>query len=136
MKLTRKDVLEKWAKEWRLLRAWRRDLSEVEIDISDKIHPNRLGTCWSYEQRLVIYRGSSIQEDLDTLLHELAHAATIGDAHGLIWQDTYASAVEEATKVATPGAGDNYHMLCRAGRAAVSSWWIFSGNDFLWRLCQ
>ncbi len=136
MKLTRVNVLEKWAKNWSTLKAWNRDLSEVSIEISDKSHPNRLGTCWSFEQRLVVYRGASISDELDTLLHELAHAATIGDHHGEAWQGVYASAVAEVTKISIPKAADNYQILCRAGKMSLQSWWTSSGNEFLWRLCR
>jgi hypothetical protein len=134
--ITRTQVLQKWTNEWRTLKAWCRDLSEVEITISDKQHPNRLGTCWSHEQRMVVYKGASIQEDLDTIIHELAHAATIGDNHGVVWQGVYAGAIEEITAIPIPRAADNYRILCRAGQAAVTSWWVSSGNDFLWRLCR
>lgn len=136
MKLTREIVLVKWSKEWANLKAYGRDLSKVEIEISDRVCQDRLGTCWTHEQRLVIYPGKSITDDLDTLIHELAHAATIGDAHGELWQKTYASAIEEVTGIPIPKRAGNYHRLCQAGRQAVASWWEASGNAFLWRLCQ
>ena len=132
--ITRTEVLKKWTKDWRTLQAWCRDLSEVSVEISDKAHPHRLGTCWSHEQRLVVYKGSSITEDLDTLIHELAHAATIGEGHGLAWQSCYADAVQEVTGIPIPSAADNYRTLCQSGKAAVSSWWVSSGHDFLWKL--
>ncbi len=136
MKITRTDVLNRWTKDWRTLKAWRRDLSEVEVEYSEKQHPLRLGTCWSHEQRLVVYRGATIQTDLDTVLHELAHAATIGDGHGVAWQEVYSDAIQEVTKIPIPSAVVNYRNLCSAGRAAMASWWVTSGNDFLWKLVR
>jgi len=136
MKLTRKTVLEKWGADWRTLRSWNRDLSEVTVEVSDREHPNRLGTCWSHEQRLVVYKGDSIHGELDTLLHEFAHAATIGDGHGLAWQGVYAAAIEEVTGVPIPRAVNNYQLLCWSGKKAVKSWWVNSGHDFLWRMCK
>ncbi len=130
----RERVLQKWLRDWRVLVAWRRDLSEVEVEISDKEYPLRLGTCWSEEQRLVVYRGKTIAGELDTLIHELAHAATIGDGHGDLWQATYAAAVEEVTGIPIPGGAENYRRLCQAGKLAVASWWKTSGNEFAWRL--
>lgn len=136
MKLTREMVLRKWETEWKLLKSWNRDLSLVEVEISDREHANRLGTCWSYEQRLVVYRGDSIADELHTLLHELAHAATIGEKHGPIWQATYADAVREVTGVPVPRAATSYRIVNAAGKDAVKSWWHESGNEFLWRLCR
>ena len=80
--ITRTQGLRAWADRWRGLRAWGRDLSDVKIEISDRVHNRRLGTCWTMEQRIVIYRGDSFVDELGTLLHELAHAANIGEDHG------------------------------------------------------
>jgi hypothetical protein len=132
--ITRREVLQKWAKDWRTLKAWNRDLSEVQITISEEVHKNRWGTCWIMEQRLVVYKSPTIHQDLDTLIHELAHAATIHEAHGPDWQLCYATAIREVTGISIPKAADNYQILCEAGSAAVTSWWMASGHDFLWRL--
>jgi hypothetical protein len=132
--LTREQLLTKWFKEWSTLRAWKRDLFEVEVEISDKEFPCRLGTCWSHEQRLVIYRGNDIAGELDTLLHELAHAATIGEAHGPAWQEIYAAAILEVTRTPIPTAANNYRILCAAGKAAMRAWWERSGNAFAVKL--
>lgn len=132
--ITRKDVLLKWAKDWAKLKAWNRDLSEVQVTISDRTNADRMGTCWPMQQRLVVYKGSSMTDDLDTLIHEFAHAATIHEAHGPDWQHCYATAMQEVTGIPVPTAVDNYRILCEAGREAVHSWWVASGHDFLWRL--
>lgn len=136
MKLTREIVLRKWSQEWATLKAWNRDLSEVDVEISDKTFPMRLGTCWSHEQRLVIYRGNSIAAELNVLIHEFAHAATIGESHGPVWQAMYADAVREATGLPIPRCGANYRIVHAAGEDAVKTWWTRSGNEFLWGLCQ
>ena len=136
MKITRTDILQKWTKDWRTLKAWRRDLSEVVVEFVDKVHPQRLGTCWAHQQRLVVYRGPSICSELDTVLHELAHAATIGDNHGALWQKIYSDAIQEVTRIPIPSAVHNYQLLCHAGEVAVKSWWVSSGNDFLWKLVR
>lgn len=132
--ITREQVLRKWARDWANLSAWARDLSEVEVEISDQVHPRRLGTCWAHEQRMVIYRGASIAVDLDTLLHEYAHAATIGNHHGADWQLTYATAIREVTGISVPSSVSNYRILCEAGSHAIECWWFLSGGDFLWKL--
>lgn len=132
--ITRHNVLTKWAADWRKLSAWKRDLSLVEVEISNQAFPHRAGTCWSYEQRLVVYRGESIHGELYTLLHEFAHAATIGDGHGSLWQAVHADAIHEVTRIPIPSAADNYRILCEAGRDAVASWWKTSGNEMLWKM--
>ncbi len=132
--ITRRDVLLKWAKEWTTLKAWHRDLSEVEIEISNHQFPDRLGTCWPVQQRIKIYRAPMITDELDTLIHEMAHAVMIYDGHGEMWQGCYSAAIKEVTGITIPQVADNYHILCEAGRAAVASWWTRSGHEFLWKL--
>jgi len=39
--ITREQGLLTWASRWRTLRAWQRDLSEVKVEISDRIHAGR-----------------------------------------------------------------------------------------------
>lgn len=134
--ITRAQGLQSWAARWRVLKAWRRDLSLVRVEISDESHMRRLGTCWSHEQRLVIYRGPSFVDELATLLHELAHAATIGAAHDERWQQVYAAAVTEVTGIAVTPVAYNYRVLDRAGEDAMRLWWRTSGNDRLWRLAS
>ena len=136
MKLTRDIVLTRWAGEWSRLKAWNRTL-EVSVEISDRQCADRLGTCWPTEQRLVIYRGRTIQGELHTLLHELAHAAVpASEGHSLKWQAIYAAAIQEVTGIPVPVAGDNYRIVNFTGIAAMESWWRSSGNEFLWRLCK
>lgn len=132
--ITREQGLTTWADRWRTLRAWRRDLSEVKIEFSNRWHRNRLGTCWSHEQRVVIYRGDSFREELGTLLHELAHAATIGAAHDERWQDVYANAVSEVTGMSVVPAAYNYHVLNSAAKDALEAWWTTSGQARIWQL--
>jgi hypothetical protein len=134
--ITREQGLMSWADKWRTLRAWRRDLSEVKIEISNRWHANRLGSCWAHEQRIVVYRGNSFLDELGTLLHELAHAATIGAKHDERWQDTFAGAVTEVTGMHVVPAAYNYRVLNTAAKDALEAWWITSGNAKLWALAR
>lgn len=132
--ITREEVLTKWFRQWHTLRAWKRDLSNVTMEVSDRQYADRLGTCWSAEQRFAVYRGRSTSGELYTVLHEMAHAACIEEHHGSKWQETHANAIREVTGIEIPKAASNYHTLCEAGRAAMKSWWVSSGNEFLLRL--
>jgi hypothetical protein len=134
--ITREQGLRTWARRWATLRAWRRDLSEVKIEISDRAHADRLGTCWSYEQRIVIYRGDSFIDELSTVVHELAHAATIGASHDERWQDVYSAAVTEITGIAVIPAAYNYEVLNRCAKDVMRTWWQLSGNARLWKLLR
>ncbi len=134
--ITRTQGLLTWASRWRLLKAWRRDLSEVKIEISDRNHSRRLGTCWSHQQRLIVYKGDSFIDELGTLVHELGHAATIGAAHDERWQDVYSGAVSEITGISVCPAAYNYEVLNMAAKDAMRVWWKTSGNEALWRLAR
>jgi hypothetical protein len=134
--ITRESGLAHWASQWRLLRAWKRDLSGVKIKISNRWHRNRLGTCWSMEQRLVIYRGDNFIDELGTLVHELAHAATIGAGHDEQWQEIYATAVTEITGISVVPCADSYRVVNMAAHDAMEAWWVASGNDALWRMAR
>lgn len=134
--ITREQGLRKWADQWRTLRAWKRDLSGVKIEISDRWWSLRLGTCWDYEQRVVIYRGDSFVDELSTILHELAHAACIGSGHDEKWQTTFASAVTEVTNISVVPMADSYRILNLAAKSAISTWWQLSGNAKLWSLAS
>jgi hypothetical protein len=134
--VTRAEAIERWAASWRTLRAWRRDLSEVKITVSNKINASRLGTCWDHEQRIVIYQGESFIDELGTLLHELAHAATIGAAHDERWQETFAAAVTEVTSIVVGPMAYNYRMLNEAAKDALKAWWRHSGNADRWELAK
>jgi hypothetical protein len=134
--ITRTTGLNTWASRWRTLKAWRRDLSEVKVEISDRAHNNRLGTCWAYQQRLVIYRGESFVDELGTLVHELAHAAVIGAAHDERWQETFAAAVTEITGIGVVPLAYNYRVLNMAAKDAMRLWWRTSGNESIWRLAR
>ena len=70
------------------------------------------------------------------LLHELAHAATIGDGHGEAWQSTYAAAIAEVTGIAVTPCADNYEIMNMACHDAMRAWWKSSGNAFAWSLLQ
>lgn len=134
--ITREQGLLTWASRWRTLRAWRRDLSEVRVEISDRVHANRLGTCWPHAQRLVVYRGNAFVEELATLLHELAHAATIDARHSEVWQRVFSDAVSEVTGIAVTPVAYNFRVLNSAAKDAFATWWRTSGNDRLWRLAH
>jgi hypothetical protein len=121
--VTRANKIMLWAYNWRALKAWRRDLSEVKIEISNKVHQTRLGTCWPHEQRIVIYQGESLINELGTLLHELAHAATIEHAHGERWQEVFAAAITEVTGIAVVPVAHNYRVLNKAAKDALACWW-------------
>lgn len=137
--ITRANVLHSWHHRWSNLRAWKRDLSPVSVTVSDVRHPARLGTCWTREQRITVYRAVdaprfNAASELYTLLHELAHAAEIEEHHGLGWQRTHADAIREVTGIGIPSAANNYRVLVEAGREAVASWWRSSGNEFLLKM--
>jgi hypothetical protein len=134
--ITRAQGLRTWAKRWSVLRAWKRDLSAVKVEISTKQHPDRLGTCWSLEQRIVIYQGESFVDELGTLIHELAHAATIGADHDHRWQSTFAAAVSEVTGLVVIPVAYNYRVLNMAAKDALRTWWKASGNERLWKLAR
>lgn len=136
MSITREQGLRTWADRWVKLRAWRRDLSNVKIEISDRAFPNRLGSCWTYEQRLVVYKGETFVDELGTLLHELAHAAAIDAQHSERWQTIFAAAVSEVTGLAVIPASYNYRILNMAAKDALRTWWRTSGNEFIWRLAR
>lgn len=134
--VTREQGLRRWHQEWATLKAWRRDLSDVKLEVSKRSHAGRYGTCWSYEQRITIYDSQPFAGQVCTLVHELAHAATIGSAHDEPWQRVYAEAVTEITGIAVAAAAHNYHDLNVAARDAMASWWKRSGNAALWQLAN
>lgn len=134
--ITREQGIHSWASKWHALRAWRRDLSDVKVTVSDRAFPDRLGTCWPTQQRVVVYKGASFVDELGTLLHELAHAATIDQQHSPAWQATFAAAVTEVTGIAVTPSAYNYRVLNMAAKDAFRTWWHASGNDRLWRLAH
>ena len=134
--ITRTQGIMTWASRWRTLKAWRRDLSDVKMTISDHVHAGRLGTCWSSQQRITIYKGDSFIDELSTVLHELAHAATIGAHHDEPWQTTFAAAITEVTSIAVTPLAYNYEVLDAAAKDAMQTWWRTSGNAAIWRLAR
>jgi len=134
--ITREQGLRTWASRWSRLKAWQYDLSEVKIKVSDRSFPDRLGTCWSAEQRITIYRGASFVEELTTLVHELAHAATVGAHHDERWQRVYAAAVTEITGTVVTPAANNYRLLDDAAHRVMRQWWRTSGNQAIWNLAR
>jgi hypothetical protein len=134
--ITRAQGLTTWGDRWRTLRAWKRSLVNVKVEISDRHHAGRLGTCWSHEQRIVIYRGESFIDELGTLVHELAHAATIGADHDARWQETFANAVTEITNIPVVPMAFNYRILNMAAKDAMRIWWKASGNATIWNLAR
>lgn len=134
--ITREQGLRSWAARWRTLRAWRRDLEAVTIDIKATQRKDRLGTCWPVRQHIVIYLGESFVDELGTLLHELAHAATIGANHDEHWQSTFAAAVSEVTGLSVTPVAYNYRVLNMAAKDALRTWWRTSGNATIWNLAR
>lgn len=128
MALTRSDIITRHANDWRNLRAWGRSLDNVRIEYVDREHARRAGTCWTYEQRLVVYRQARLSDQLSTLLHEMAHAVEISDSHGLAWQRRFAAAVAEVTGYVVPPAAEDYRIVNDAARDAMRKWWHRSGG--------
>lgn len=134
--LTRREILTFWFSKWATLSAWQRDLTPVAVEVSDRFNDSRLGTCWPMQQRITVYRAVqapkvALASELDTILHEMAHAATIDEHHSAKWQAVYSRAVTEVTRIPIPVMANNYHILCQAGKQAVASWWRSSGNEAL-----
>lgn len=134
--ITREQGLRTWASRWVTLRAWGRDLSTVKIAISDHMPADRLGTRWTHQQRIAIYKGESFVGELSTLVHELAHAATIEHSHGERWQVTYSAAVTEITGITVVPAAYSFEVLNMAAKDAMRTWWQASGNAAIWRLAR
>jgi hypothetical protein len=134
--ITREQGLTTWANRWRTLKAWRRDLANVAITISDRSFPGRSGTCWPEQQRITIYVGRSFVDDLHTVLHELAHAAAMTPGHTETWQTISAAAVSEVTGLAVIPMAYNFRILDIATRDALTTWWRASGNERLWKLAR
>lgn len=129
------DIARTWAERWVGLRAWRVYLEDIDITVSDREHPRRAGTCWQFERRLIVYRQPRTIDMLATLLHELAHAATVGDHHGQRWQFIYAEAATEVTGIqVVSGVDGKFEVINEAVRDAMRAWWRDSGNAFAERL--
>ncbi len=132
---TRNQIIATHLDTWRNLKSWGRSLSEVKIEISNREHPSRGGTCWFMEQRLVVYQQPDICEMLMVGLHEMAHAATVGQHHDAVWQGVFADAVHEVTGIRIPRAcEDDYHIMDRAAADAVRKWWRGSSYAFAAKL--
>jgi Protein of unknown function (DUF2786) len=134
--MTRAQGIKIWSDRWRFLKAWRRDLLNVTIEVSNRVNVNRLGTCWPLEQRIIIYQGASFIAELGTLLHELAHTAAIQHAHDERWQETFAIAVTEVTSIVVVPVAYNYRVLNEAAKDALECWWLASGNAERWRVAM
>jgi hypothetical protein len=128
--VTRTEEIIMWFQRWATLRAWRQDLSDVAVKVSDRIHDNRLGTAWPRQRKIAIYRHPSFTDELDTLVHELAHIATTHE-HDERWQTTYAAAITEITNIDVTPVAYNYRILSRAGCDTLKAWWRMSGNEQL-----
>ncbi len=132
---TRDQIVRSHLERWRALKAWGRSISNVKIEVSPRAHAQRAGTCWSHQQRLVVYQQADICEMLSCGLHEMAHAVEIADHHGVAWQRRFAWAVGEATGYAVAsGCEDDYHIMDRAAADAVRRWWRGSGHEFAAKL--
>ena len=144
----RRETIQRWAEEWRSLRAWDRDLSEIQVSIPGSYNQGIYGACVADGQRVrVYYSPEGIAVDLSTLLHEMAHADTVHEhvSHGPVWRATLARAVLEVTGTdITPSIRDCLrHMpdneLLRSqvdyyADKAVREWWRRTGNDLAYDL--
>lgn len=135
MPITVEQGILKWASEWAKLKAWRRDLGYVKVTVSTRSFPERAGTCWPFQHRLIVYKGPFVHQ-LKTLVHEFAHAATIGEGHGAEWQVIYSNAITEITGVPMVSAASKYEDIDTAAYEAISLWWKRSGNDRFWRMAH
>lgn len=144
----RSQEILRWAEEWRTLRAWERDLYEVQISVPGSYNHGVYGACVADGKRLrVYYSPEGIAVDLSTLLHEMAHADTPHDHvdHGPVWRATLARAVLEVTGTdLSPKFAElvgylpngellrsqvDYHV-----DKAVREWWRRTGNDLAYDL--
>jgi hypothetical protein len=130
----RDNMVREQLERWRYLRAWGRSIENVEITVSAQRHAKRLGTCWTREQRLVVYQDNRITDMLATGLHEMAHAVEISDHHGVAWQSRFMSAVSEATGIQMPAACEDFHVIDCAAEDAVRRWWRGSSHSFAAKL--
>ncbi len=142
--LTRTQVLSKWLGHWRSLKAWKKPLNHVDVEFSNKYSKRYLGVCYPYQAKVIVYKADINTTDrwfdapleLYTLVHELAHAVEMDDAHGRAWQDTHSKAIHEVTGIMIPKTAPNYEDLCLMGADAVKTWWHQSGNAFLLKLAN
>lgn len=144
----RSQEILRWAEEWRTLRAWERDLYEVQISVPGSYNHGVYGACTVSGQRLrVYYSPEGIAVDLSTLLHEMAHADTSHEHvdHGPVWRASLARAVLEVTGTDLTAKlaelvdylpdGEllrsqvDYHV-----DKAVREWWRRTGNDLAYDL--
>ena len=128
-------IVRTWAERWRSLRAWRRPLDEVALEIVPW-NGGPLGKARPGTREVVVRVGADVVDALGTVLHELAHVAVPGgEAHGPAWRERYLVAVEEVTgrPLADPSTAE---LLDRAAVAALRGWWRASGNEMLARLLK
>ncbi len=136
MAVTREEGILAWAARWKTLKAWKRDLSGVTITVDDKIYADKIGTCYALKQHVVIHRASTFISSLTIVLHELAHAGTIGEHHNEPWQVMFAEAVTEVTGVAVVPVAYDYRVLNDACHEVMAGWWKRTGNDKIWRMAS
>lgn len=137
--MTRREAVGVWAEKWRHLQAWGRPLEEVQIDLRRDDGRGRLGWCHQCSRRIVVKCRTDMVDTLDTVLHELAHAANPGEFedHGERWREVYARAVEEVTGRAIPGAGAEDEVGVRAlALEALRGWWRESGLENVWKMMK
>jgi hypothetical protein len=123
-------IVRTWAERWRSLRAWRRSLDEVVIDVVAH-QRGPLGLAQPRARTLIIRVGTDVVDGLATALHELAHVAVPhGEAHGPAWRERFLLAAEEVTgrALAEPPTTE---LVDRAVVAALRVWWRASGNEYL-----
>lgn len=135
--MKRTEAVKIFAEQWRHLKAWGRPLLEVFIKYEDYKRGN-YGICYPVERRCVIRVRADIPDSLDTVLHELAHAAVPAqEHHGAWWRKVYAQAVEEVTGRAIPAAdSDDYCAVRALGTEALRAWWKEKGFDRIWALAK
>ena len=94
--ITKLDVFNRWAGEWRSLAAWG---APLHINLTIKPYNGQRLLGWAYPHRgdCVVRLTGDLPRDLATALHEMAHlAAPSYVMHELPWRQMFARAAGEA----------------------------------------
>ena len=139
--MQRQEAIQLWANRWRNLRAWGRELSEVQIEYrsrSEEVGSYSTGLAFPVRRRIVITHGSDMSDALACVLHELAHLAVDGrEWHGRKWRLMFLTAVGEVTsRPLHGGEAWTYRLLQCAAEDAVRAWWRASGFNRLWKMAK
>jgi hypothetical protein len=129
--ITKTDILKKWAAQWIQLKAWGRPLEEATFTF-EPYKSGRLGCAWVTRRAIEIRETGSLQRDLATVIHELAHLAAPGsEHHGDKWRAVFCRGAHEALGVAISDTG-GIHMLDRQVESACHTWLVHTGQfEFL-----